>query len=357
MLSTKSENTVTEGSAHELPQGAEQLELSLDDMLRADCLDATTLEEFLTSPLIQDDSPEETPFLDTPSEDIWTSPMVDEEDDSFGFSEMPLFGAAVRRKEDSSTAIAENGKITPKSFDLLDLLQYCTPPEPTAPSAFESSKMDAITTPALDTLDSTGMYTFPPTPALAPTSLYNSPRRPATHLAPSSTSSSSTAAASSLSTSLDAATTVTFDATSKHLRPTKPIPTGTRRNITPAALVPLDAPTQPRQYVTPSVTSRKVVPAAFTKGKKRARSEVDGHADDAEQQQVVSPDDLDPNTHEAIETKRRQNTLAARRSRQRKLEHVRELEDAVERVTRDRDMWMTRAYDAEAKLREYTRLS
>ncbi|KAF8581023.1 hypothetical protein K439DRAFT_1355176 [Ramaria rubella] len=123
------------------------------------------------------------------------------------------------------------------------------------------------------------------------------------------------------------------------------MPTGTRRNITPAALVPLDAPTQPRQYVTPSVTSRKVLPAAFVKGKKRARSEVDEDADRTDDTH------LDPNTQEAIEAKRRQNTLAARRSRQRKLENIRTLEDTVERITQDRDMWMARAYDAEAKLR------
>ena len=355
MLSKKSESTVPSNSAQEFPQGGESshlawhrtaptdtcplaprlrcsslprlagLELSLNDMLRADYLEGNTFEEFLTSPLIQDDSPEETPFLDTPGEDAWTSPMVDAADDSFGFSEMPLFGAAVKRKEES-----DNVK-TPESVDIFQLLQLCPPSESTAPSGVESTKMDSVT-PALDPLDTAGMYTFPPTPALAPASLYNSPRRPSTlSLAPSS------------STAVTPATT----ATSKHARPTKPIPTGTRRNITPSALVPLDAPTQPRQYVTPSATSRKVIPAAFTKGKKRARSEVDGGGGDVDQ----LPEDLDPNTQEAIEIKRRQNTLAARRSRQRKLEHVRELEEAVEHITQDRDMWMARAYDAEEKLR------
>ena len=348
MLSKKPETSVPPNSAQGLPQGGEsfctappcpasldpcpsaprlrclplphlaELELSLTDMLRADFLEPNTFEEFLTSPLIQDDSPEETPFLETPGEDAWTSPMVDAADDSFGYSEMPLFGAAVRRQEESTDVK------TPESLNIFDLLHLT---ESTALPTVDSTKMDSVT-PALDPLDMSGMITFPPTPALAPAALYDSPRRPST--LPSAPCSSSTAA------------------TSNQARPTKPIPTGTRRNITPSALVPLDAPTQPRQYITPSVTSRKAVPAAFTKGKKRARSEVDGGCgDDADQ----LPEDLDPNTQEAIEIKRRQNTLAARRSRQRKLEHVRELEDAVERITQDRDMWMARAYDAEAKLR------
>lgn len=307
-------------------------ELSLDDMLRSDYLDSNTFEEFLTSPLIQDDSPEETPFLETPGEEAWTSPMVDEADDSFGCGEMPLFGAAVRRQEETTDVKP------PESLDIMGLLRLYTPQEPTSPTSFDASKIESVT-PALDSLDSPTMYSLPQTPAILPTTLYNSPRLPATLLPPTSSSSASSS-------------TVTAS-TSKQSRPTKPLPTGTRRNITPAALVPLDAPTQPRQYVTPSATSRKVVPAAFAKGKKRARSEVDGGGgDDADLSTLPEGiADLDPNTQDAIEVKRRQNTLAARRSRQRKLEHVRELEDTVERITQDRDMWMSRAYNAEEKLR------
>jgi hypothetical protein len=54
----------------------------------------------------------------------------------------------------------------------------------------------------------------------------------------------------------------------------------------------------------------------------------------------------------AIEAKRRQNTLAARRSRQRKLDHVRGLEELLDRMTKDRDMWKERAMRAEEKIRE-----
>lgn len=42
-------------------------------------------------------------------------------------------------------------------------------------------------------------------------------------------------------------------------------PTGTRKNITPDTLIPLDASTQTRSYVTPSTTSRKELPAVFAR--------------------------------------------------------------------------------------------
>ena len=298
-------------------------------MLQTDYLvdNNNSIEEFLTSPLIQDDSPEDTPFLETPCEDPWTSPMVDAADDSFGYRDMPLFGAVVKRVPGEQVDV----KPTTQPLDVLRLLEMYLPPEPTASPQLKSSKMDSIT-PTMDPLDSSSMYTMPQTPAMPPAHLYNSPFLPPTlSLAPSS-SSSATAT------------------TSKPSRPTKPMPTGTRRNITPAALVPLDAPTQPRQYVTPSATSRKALPAAFSKGKKRARSEVDGHGDDDDPE---DDDEVDPTTQDAIEAKRRQNTLAARRSRQRKLQHVRVLEEKVEHITQDRDMWMKRAYDAEAKLQAH----
>jgi len=113
-------------------------------------------------------------------------------------------------------------------------------------------------------------------------------------------------------------------------------PTGHRRNITAAELVPLDAPTQPRNYLTPSTTSRKELPSAFLArtSRKRAVSVVD------EEQDLVA----------AIETKRRQNTIAARRSRQRKLEHTRQLEQENEELQAQVAMWKERALAAEAAL-------
>ena len=120
-------------------------------------------------------------------------------------------------------------------------------------------------------------------------------------------------------------------------RPRKSLPTGTRKNITPDALVSMDAPIQPRKYVTPSATSRKEVPTAWLK-KKRARSQAFGDEDELEEDVNLDPGDLD-----AIEAKRRQNTLAARRSRKRKLEYQRELETTVEREKEEKEMWKNRA--------------
>jgi hypothetical protein len=98
-------------------------------------------------------------------------------------------------------------------------------------------------------------------------------------------------------------------------RPRKSLPTGTRKNVTPETLIPLNAPIQPRKYLTPSSTSRKDLPATFAR--KRART--------------GEPDDLPPDEREedAIATKRLQNTLAARRSRKRKLEYQRQLEEEI----------------------------
>lgn len=117
----------------------------------------------------------------------------------------------------------------------------------------------------------------------------------------------------------------------------KPAATGTRKNIVPEALVPVDAPTQPRKYLTPSVTSRKSVPAAFAR--KRSRQTAFGGEEDELR------DDLGPSLseQEQIEAKRRQNTIAARRSRKRKLEYQRELEESVERYKQESEEWKRRA--------------
>lgn len=116
--------------------------------------------------------------------------------------------------------------------------------------------------------------------------------------------------------------------------------TGTRKGITPESLVPLDAPTQPRKYVTPSATSRKELPAVFAR--KRARSQALGDEED-ELDADHQPPGPNASEREQIEWKRRQNTLAARKSRKRKLQHQQELEDNVRALTRDRDVWKTRA--------------
>lgn len=114
--------------------------------------------------------------------------------------------------------------------------------------------------------------------------------------------------------------------------------TGTRKNISAESLVPLDAPTQPRRYLTASATSRKEMPAVFAR--KRVRQQMlDGEEDE------LAEEPLKPNATELeqIEWKRRQNTLAARKSRKRKLVHQQELENKVAALTQEKEMWRQRA--------------
>ena len=164
------------------------------------------------------------------------------------------------------------------------------------------------------------LYTLPSpiTPSLDPSSLYTSPQEPSTpSFAPPSSRRKSTA-------------------------------TGTRRNITPNSLVPFDAPTQPRKYTTPSATSRKELPAIFAK--KRARTQAFGDDDDDVHEEPLPPNATEK---EQIEWKRRQNTLAARKSRKRKLQHQLELEAAVERLTQERETWKIRALTYQALLKNH----
>ncbi|KAI6044916.1 hypothetical protein EDC04DRAFT_2865765 [Pisolithus marmoratus] len=123
--------------------------------------------------------------------------------------------------------------------------------------------------------------------------------------------------------------------------------TGTRKNIKPDDLVPVDAPTQPRKYLTPSTTSRKAIPAVWAR--KRSREAAFGDEEDQ------LPEDVGPSMseQEAIEAKRRQNTIAARRSRKRKLEYQRELEESAERYKRESETWKMRAQTYHALLQSH----
>ena len=140
-----------------------------------------------------------------------------------------------------------------------------------------------------------------------------------------------------------------FDPSHLEIRPTVPTKTSTpapparrskatgiRKGVTPDSLLNEDAPTQPRKYTTPSATSRKEVPAGFAR--KRARSVA--FADEEDQL-----DDLPPNPTEQdlIEQKRRQNTVAARRSRKRKLEQMQRLEASRDEERALKEMWMERS--------------
>ena len=101
--------------------------------------------------------------------------------------------------------------------------------------------------------------------------------------------------------------------------------TGIRKGITPESLLDESAPTQSPNYVTPSATSRKEVPAIFTR--KRARSMAFSDEEDQLDDDVLPPN---PTEKDLIEQKRRQNAVAAR-SRKRKLEHLQLLETSLEK--------------------------
>ncbi|KAG6897092.1 hypothetical protein C0992_004176 [Termitomyces sp. T32_za158] len=114
--------------------------------------------------------------------------------------------------------------------------------------------------------------------------------------------------------------------------------TNSMRKTSPDSLISMDAPTQPRNYVTPSATSRKEVPAFFYKMRNNSPQ-----SEEEMDELTEEPPASNATDQEKIDYKRRQNTLAARRSRKRKIENVQRLEETVERLTREREIWKTRA--------------
>ncbi|KAL7415894.1 hypothetical protein BDY24DRAFT_325407, partial [Mrakia frigida] len=115
-------------------------------------------------------------------------------------------------------------------------------------------------------------------------------------------------------------------------------PTGHRKGIVPDQLLSLDAPTQARNYVSESSTSKKKVPAAFegrkdkeTKKQRKGSKNSTTHDDDEPSTSLQDPtsSDLPASLEDAIAAKRRNNTIAARRSRHRKLAHLQGLESLV----------------------------
>lgn len=117
----------------------------------------------------------------------------------------------------------------------------------------------------------------------------------------------------------------------------KVVATGIRKGVTPETLLDESAPTQLRNYVTPSATSRKEVPAVFAR--KRARSTAFGDEEDELEDHILPPDSSEK---DLIEQKRRQNTVAARRSRKRKLEHLQHLETSLEKERQAKERWRER---------------
>ncbi|WFD36155.1 hypothetical protein MCUN1_003031 [Malassezia cuniculi] len=92
--------------------------------------------------------------------------------------------------------------------------------------------------------------------------------------------------------------------------------TGRRRRRDASDLLPLDAPVQPRRYLTQSATSRRDAPC----------EEIDSSSDQAD----------------ARSQKRLSNTLAARRSRHRKAEELKRLYETIESLREEVAMWRGR---------------
>ena len=264
-----------------LPSNGSHASLSAQGAPASSDLSPFELDEYLTSPW----TPSLDQFGDSPGETPWSD-----------FLSTPLI---------SDLDALTSNDMYPES-----------PLFPSFGDGFESSKAQD------SSLDTSNLMTFPAspeTPALDPSRLI-SPSLPTDKLLPS--------AGKSLANK---------NTLEPNLSRCRSSATGTRKNITAESLVPLEAPTQPRKYVTPSVTSRKEVPAVFAR--KRARQ----HLADGEEDEFNEP--LKPNATETeqIEWKRRQNTLAARKSRRRKLVHQRALELQVNELTEDRERWRQRA--------------
>lgn len=92
---------------------------------------------------------------------------------------------------------------------------------------------------------------------------------------------------------------------------------GTRTFETP--LIPFDAPIQPRHYVLPSTTSRKIIPVAARGVLARRKTSI------VVPDEPTSESDLPNEVVEAVASKRMRNTLAARRTRERKAAQLKEL--------------------------------
>ncbi|GLB38775.1 putative basic region leucine zipper [Lyophyllum shimeji] len=263
------------------------------------------------------------PTPETP--ELWTSPVFSDLGD-FGFPSPdadPLSTPVVPDGDDMLTGMFETGEMG-ALFPPMEEYEFTTAVE----------KQSTLPAPPLPdnlytlTPESPALHDF--SPSINPSSIYPSPRLPSDRSSFSSPAPSTTPALSPRKTSKP----VEIVAPARR----RSSATGTRKGVTPEALVPIDAPTQPRKYITPSATSRKEVPAVFAR--KRARSTAFGDEDDEFNEPAPGPDATEK---ELIEYKRRQNTVAARRSRKRKLEYQQGLEERVERLTKEVEIWKTRA--------------
>ncbi len=117
--------------------------------------------------------------------------------------------------------------------------------------------------------------------------------------------------------------------------------TGPIRTRRSPEVVGMDDPTQPRRYVTASTTSRKEVPGYFSR--RQPQNRAPSIPSDEEDELMEEPPAANATDQEKIEYKRRQNTLAARRSRRRKMQYTQNLAETVERLKMEKEVWKTRA--------------
>jgi len=165
-------------------------------------------------------------------------------------------------------------------------------------------------------------YSYAPTPALTPhagseTTLRASPALPALPSVTSQTNSPHQPTPSTTAASDQASTAQTSRRG-----------TGFRSPATP--LVAIDAPIRPRNYLVDSTTSKKRKTAAVERElAKRGRTSASPDSEPASKATTeVTPEDAIPeDLAAAVERKRLQNTLSARKSRQRKQERLGELEE------------------------------
>jgi hypothetical protein len=113
--------------------------------------------------------------------------------------------------------------------------------------------------------------------------------------------------------------------------------TGIRKGITVDALLDESAPTQARKYVTPSATSKKEIPATFARKRSRSVAFAD------EEDELGDDSQLNENEKQLIEQKRLKNTLAARKSRRRKLEQYQNMEKSRDEERELKQVWKERA--------------
>lgn len=191
---------------------------------------------------------------------------------------------------------------------------------------------------------------FPPAPTTTPsfrptvpapssaTHLRPSPALPALHSSSHPTPSVQPLPSCETSTAVPALSEATEAAP-------RPRPTGFRGASTP--LVPIDAPIQPRSYLTPSATSRKRKTTAVERelAKRGCAPASKGEATPIVEEPI--PSDLVA----AVERKRLQNTLAARKSRQRKQERLGELEERNRELEEENDGLKQRVKQLEGMLK------